>query len=378
MRTLANGDSNLHTAVRALAFAGLGWMRAETPLVQHGLRLYARALRQTHTLLQDPAAAQSDSVPACCRVFSVFEMFRRAPSASSAGAGQVMDWHRHVDSVCRLIQLRGPQAEASSDRLSLFNVTRATATFHSIGRRQPNAFTAQTWSLPREKILRNELYDIMSMAPTLYLWADGFNARASRIEQPVKPSRVVKEGEEILQYALAICDRLSTWEVRAITAAQSQSPRSDSSAKTSPADITQDARNLIDISTSHGDDFLFLCAQFWAASLQLHCEVLKQRQRQYLLAIGHDDVEDLPPAIDPEPHAQNLARTSAHFFRPGAGLWSAQSAVFPLGAALSYFARSGRRDDPVLEDMMKTFAQTSTGVVMQDFLRNIGLDCRRF
>ena len=168
VRALAESDPHLRTAVRALAFTGLGWMRNEPPLVQHGLHLYARALRATNTLLRDPVAMQSDNVLACCRVLSVYEMFRRTATAPSTGDNQVIDWQRQIDGVCRLVQLRGPERHISGHGRSLFDATRYTAVIYGIASRQSNRFISSAWVLPREKSLRDELFDIVSMVSGLY------------------------------------------------------------------------------------------------------------------------------------------------------------------------------------------------------------------
>ena len=75
--------------------------------------------------------------------------------------------------------------------------------------------------------------------------------------------------------------------------------------------------------------------------------------------------------MSPEPHALDIAHTASHFFRPEAGLWSAQSSVFPIGGALFYFAVTGRRDSGPFRLMTEAFAESKTGQVMRDFLDKI-------
>ena len=143
----------------------------------------------------------------------------------------------------------------------------------------------------------------------------------------------------------------------------------------SPSEIEP---SLIDISTSHGDDFFYICTQYWATCVKVYCEVRALQQRLYTFTTLRTTVSPLAPEIDPEPPAHHLAQTSSHFFRPGAGLWSAQSAVFPVGTALFYFAKTGRVDTPLFQAMLRTFEESRTGVVMRDFVRNIVFDCRQF
>lgn len=86
---------------------------------------------------------------------------------------------------------------------------------------------------------------------------------------------------------------------------------------------------------------------------------------------------DVPDWVNPEPYAHYIADTAAHCFEPDAGLWAAQSAIFPIGTALVYFAQSGRRDSDAFQKMDDAFSETKSGAIMRDFLRGTGFYVRR-
>ena len=139
---------------------------------------------------------------------------------------------------------------------------------------------------------------------------------------------------------------------------------------------------LSDVCTRHGNGFFFTCAQYWAISLKAYSSVRLFHRRftdALLSCFAGSLLEDLPYWANPEPHALNIAQTASHFFRPEAGLWAAQSAVFPVGAALFYFAATGRRESEPFRTMTDAFAESKTGQVMRDFLDkvvNVGVNRR--
>ncbi len=86
---------------------------------------------------------------------------------------------------------------------------------------------------------------------------------------------------------------------------------------------------------------------------------------------------DIPDWVDPEPYAHHIADTAAHYFEPDAGLWAAQSAIFPVGTALLYFAQSGRGDSDAFQKMDDAFSDTKSGAIRLDLLRSTGFYARR-
>jgi hypothetical protein len=136
IKLLADGDNFLRTALWACAFAGLGWWQEDQSLLRRGLQLYSQALLMVNNALGDPVMAQSDLTLACCRVLSLYELFRRVPTAGPVPTrekergSQAADWRNHVQGTCRLLQLRGRQ----TCRCSWFAIVRWSATRGSYAR----------------------------------------------------------------------------------------------------------------------------------------------------------------------------------------------------------------------------------------------------
>ena len=355
--------------MNALAFAGLGWMQNDYSLVQRGLRLYTKALQQTNRVLQDPhsSAAQSDAVLASCRILSLFEMYRRLPSATTARA-QTVDWQSHIDGSCRLIQLRGLAKHSTEHGIKLYDAIRLTAIIHGIAKRRPNAFINLSWDIYkyRRKTLRDELFEIMSTIPDLYQRFDAVGARTKSELNLLELRRNVAPAVELLQDLLVVAGRLQIWEARAIQLCQ----RKQSS---SPVKVEKGkpGETLMDFCTLFGDGFFATCANYWASCLKVFPTARLLRQQILALPGSPMNLPALPSWMDAEQPAHNLADITPHFFRPGAGFATAQSAVFPLGAVLFYLARTGRRESPVFMRMMNIFTNSKTGGVMRDFVQSI-------
>ena len=111
-----------------------------------------------------------------------------------------------------------------------------------------------------------------------------------------------------------------------------------------------------------------MCIKLYTAVLHL--------QRQITTMVDGNESNapgiGIPDWIDPEPYAHHIADVAAHFFEPDAGLWAAQSAIFPIGTALLYFAQSGRADSDAFQKMDDAFSNNKAGAIMRDFLRSTG------
>jgi hypothetical protein len=108
-----------------------------------------------------------------------------------------------------------------------------------------------------------------------------------------------------------------------------------------------------------------MCVKIYSANLLL------QRQMLTLIEDSDSPISYLPDWVDPDPAAQHIADFSSYFFRPEAGLWAAQSAIFPISTALFYFMRTGRKDSPVFAKMTNAFADNKPGAIMRDFLHTV-------
>jgi hypothetical protein len=371
VRILAETDMPLRMAIQACAFECIGWVRHDLVFVEHGLRLYGNAIKETNAALHDPERVLGDAVLACCRVLSLFEMFRRNPSGTPVGRDQLIDWRSHVDGTCRLVQLRGPSRHASGSGLHLYDAVRVTAMIRGLMRREPNAFTELSWDVPGRKTLKDDLFEMARPIPGLLQQIDHLGDSLTASQGCFATQLLLHRSKEVIGTCSSIGIDLRRWKDRAI-----QLCRQQEAANTSSSGDREETPGLtlIEICQRHGDGFFVVCAQYWAISLMLYSSMRRfcMRLSSHKNLSGFEDaIPSLPPWANPEPHALNIAQTSRHFFRPGSGLWSAQCAVFPVGAACVYFARTGRRNSPSFKMMHEAFAETNAGAVMRDFLQNI-------
>lgn len=380
VRALAEEYSNVRVTVRAVAYAGLGWMREDQSLVQHGLRLYAQALRETNDMLQNPAHALSDAVLAAWRTLSLFEMFRRGPGAPETGQTQATDWRSHAEGTFRLVQLRGPERHISEHGLNLYDGVRMTGVIHGIASRRSNGFTGLSWTLPGPKSLRDKLFDSMNALPQMFQQLDEFSARCDQDSANRDQDGMIYHGKDLLEQCLAVCEFLYTWEMQALKFCYDKSICSESSLQAETMGTLQGSWNLADVCLSHGFGFFFLCAQYWSICVKAYSAVVVL-QRQITALVENLELDIMLPEvaswIDPEPAAHHIANTASHFFHPEAGLWSAQSAIFPVGTALLYFARSGRHNSEMVDRMNAAFSDNKPGAIMRDFLQSTGMYSKR-
>lgn len=373
VRNLAQRHADVRLAIQACVFAGLGWMSKDPGLVIRATGFYAQALRQTNLALQDPVNACSDAVLACCRLLSLFEMFRRSSSLVITGQSQVSDWQSHVDGTCRIVQLRGRQRHTSGHGVDLYDGVRMTAIIQGLMRRQPNAFTALSWDMPR-RTLRDELFELISPAPELLQLHNQFCERVAKFEKHDLNHKVLLQGVNVLQRSLSICNDLRKWETKAIRLCAPTSVTKGTSVEGLSERAHQNHVLLHDVCKSHGHAFFSICAQYWAMCIIFHGSLISFHQCLQRcgeqLGLGNF-APQLPDWVSPEPAVFNIAEVASYFIRPEGGLWSAQSAVFPVSTALRYLMETGRKGSPAFEMMVHAFVTSETGVVMRDFLNGI-------
>ena len=369
VRALAEESIHVRIALQACAFAGLGWMQEESSLVQHATGLYAQALEATNNALQDPVDVQSDKILACCRLLSLFELFSRIPASSGTGQSQRSDWRSHVEGTCRIVQLRGRERHTSGHGVHLYDGVRMTAIIHALATRRPNSFTTLDWDMPR-LTLRDELFDLAATIPELLQQLDLISANFSREGEPDREDQRLQQSQELVGQCLIICNALRGWEMKALDLCRDK----QTAVRKEPNDMDTTTSSLFDVCTSYGDGFFFICTQYWAICTTLYSSICLFYV-QIPSKVDHSSMDiqipQLPDWIDPEPHANNIAHTTAHYFRPRAGLWSAQSAVFPVGTALSFFARTSRRDSEQFKMMTDAFTTYKAGAVLREFLQNV-------
>ncbi|KEQ92140.1 hypothetical protein AUEXF2481DRAFT_433150 [Aureobasidium subglaciale EXF-2481] len=400
VRELANSHTDVRNAIQACAMAGLGWMNEDRTLIMRAGWLYAQALRQTNMALQDPISACDDSVLACCRLLTLFEMFRRItsdPATKDPSRNQVADWRLHVNGTCRLVQLRGRERHLSTFGTELYDGVRLTAIIQGLARRRPNTFTQLEWRLPSLN-MRDELYELINPAPQLLEELDMFRESEAVVKTDLASRQHIVLGTTLLERCLDIRNALREWETKimvicrekqSFTGWMSRPPSSSSSTwdftvpsysidlrEPSAVRVDEQGLSLYDVCRLHGHGFFSTCTMYWTmcsimySSLRTH-----QQQLQAFMNIWTpgEVLPSLPEWVSPELSALSVAQVAGHFFKPGMGLWAAHAAVFPVSHALCYFAKTGRRDSPAFESMINAFANSKTGVIMRDFLDAIGI-----
>ena len=373
VRALAEENDNVRTALQACSYAGLGWTREDPALVRYATHLYTKALREINGKLDDPVGVCGDDVLACCRLFSLFEMFGRG-HASSPGGSPANDWGDHVNGTCHIVELRGAQRHGAGYGAHLYDGVRMTAVIHGLATRQPNRFTQMDWHLPT-RTLRDDLFELIIPAPGLLQESDKLSADIKELANDDDQVSVLVKGEELLQRGLHVCEDLRRWELKALGLCMEHqtSPEAD----TREIATSDASRTLLDVCTSHGNGFFFfICTQYWAMCTTLFSSLqgLFASLSALALNISESRITQLPNWVDPEPYPSNISQVAYYFFRPEAGLWSAQSAVFPLGNALAYLARTGRTESSEFKAITKVFAEHKAGTPLRDFSAAI---CRR-
>ena len=304
VRALAEEFSNVRVTVRAVAYAGLGWMREDQSLVQHGLRLYAQALRETNDMLQNPEYAPSDAVLAACRTLSLFEMFRRVPVAPETGQSQATDWRSHAEGTFRLVQLRGPERHVSEHGLNLYDGVRMTGVIHGIASRGSNGFTGLSLTLPGPNSLRYKLFDSMNALPQMFQELDEFKAPCNKNSANRDQDEMIYHGKDLLEHCLAVCEFLYTWEMQALELCYDKSIRSRPTPQEENMSALQGSWDLADVCLSHGFGFFFLCAQYRSICVKVYSAVVVLK-RQTKALVENLELDITLPAvanwIDPEP-----------------------------------------------------------------------------
>ncbi|KAK3070195.1 hypothetical protein LTR53_010890 [Teratosphaeriaceae sp. CCFEE 6253] len=342
---------------------------------ERALTLRAHSLSRTNAALQDPSEAIKDEVLASCRVLSLFEMLNQGQS--TGGPDQITSWQNHIVGATKMVQLRGFDRHVSGHGLDLYDSVRITAVIQGIARRAPNAFLELDWS-PPQVTLRDWLYNIAGGLPRLLQTMDQLCARMEVLgnhdEGTVK--RTVDLAQSVIVRILALGDMLRGWETEALDLCRQKASSSSTSDCDSHWHDLVNQVQLLDVCTSHGDGFFSACVQYWTFSIKTYSSARVFHRRiiellEFKMGGAQSALQPLPTWVDPEPHALNIASTASHFFRPEAGLWGAQCAVFPVGSALFYFAATGRRESEPFRMLTSSFAQSKTGAVMRDFLDKI-------
>ena len=143
VQDLSRFDDTVRAGLNACAMTTLAHVRSDQALLQSGIRLYLKALYETNRALQDPIRAQSDAVLASCNILAMFEILRQDEPGRISQKGH--DWKRHIEGVCKIVELRGPAKHVSGHGHALFENARITAVIHALTLRRPNSFSSASW-----------------------------------------------------------------------------------------------------------------------------------------------------------------------------------------------------------------------------------------
>lgn len=382
VREIAQTNDNVDSALQACIFAGLGSTLSDAEYLRHGTQQYARALRGVNEALQDPALALDDSVLACCRLLSLFELFQRSSSSSGATStddndqrqSQRQDWRKHVEGTCRIVALRGRERHTSPHSRDLYDDVRITAIVHGIVSRKPNSFTMMPWRLP-VRTLKDDLWDLASHLPWILELVDQVTAELTNLTRlgDTPNSLLRRQSQEVIRECLKLGAELQAFEQAALNlcgAAQKPASRvGEHHASRESPPHREHSSSLSKECQSHGFGFFYLCMEYWAFSITLYSATVQFHSHipRLLPDDGHLPKE-LPIWLDPEPPVHHIATNASHYFGPKAGLWSAQCATHPMIAALGYLARSGQKEEASWKSITTAFAGHPSAGALKQFL----------
>ena len=249
-----------------------------------------------------------------------------------------------------------------------------TGIIHGVSRRQRNGFTSLSWDLKEHHNLRDMLFDSMTTVPELLQQIDDLTSQNIQALGHEAKSRSVERGRILMEKMMPVCTLLHDWEVHALDLCRSQTIATPSGSQAGTP--TEQNPQLLDVCMAHGYGFFFTCAQYWSMCVKIYSAVPLLQRQVVALAKELEPSMELPTNpewIDAEPPAHHIANVASHFFTPEAGLWSAQSAIFPIGTASLYFARTGRANSAVVKKMTDAFSDNKAGTIMRDFLQSTGM-----
>ncbi|KAK3722504.1 hypothetical protein LTR37_002496 [Vermiconidia calcicola] len=368
---LAKFDDTSRIALDALALTILGHAQSDQALLQESTRLYGKALRETNTLLQDPIKAQSDAVLGCCKTLALYEKLRVDTGSGVSTQGQ--DWHQHVEGTCKIVELRGPAKHVSHHGKTLFEDVRVTAVISAIMKRRPNFFTSREWhTIPWQastRSLHDELCDLMIALPDLLHSQDKLSERFSDSTTNRDRFEILTEGQNLINRCIRLGESLREWEQKALLACVS-GPAIPLRNLTGPP-------TLLEICRDHGYFFFNIVMQYWASCVILYGATwviyrsvsVEARPDQPPSLPAWIRLRDIPEWTNPRIAASNIVSCVPHFFAPNAGYWGAQSAAFPMGAALHFYAATGGEEE--VRRLKQLFKEASLGCVTSGFLRSV-------
>nr|OQO32173.1 hypothetical protein B0A51_00542 [Rachicladosporium sp. CCFEE 5018] len=108
---------------------------------------------------------------------------------------------------------------------------------------------------------------------------------------------------------------------------------------------------------------MVLKGQMWFTSA-----LLARLRRTGKLPEAHEP--PFPPYINPKGDVENMVANIPHYFEPDSGLWGAQIAAFPLGAALHYYIVTEGPSSPSKQRLINTIRTRSKADYPLAFLKS--------
>ena len=227
-------------------------------------------------------------------------------------------------------------------------------------------------SSPRN--LSDELCDLMIVVPGLLQRQDVLCQKITNMETYSDRYVIVTEGQEYINRCINLGRAFHEWEQKALQTCVQRF----TVASTSPAGPL----TLLDICRDCGYGFFNTIMYYWVG-----CVILYSTTWVVYRSIGSAvrpeqspslptwlRLPEIPQWMNPRHMAANVVTCAPHFFAPEAGFWGAQSASFPVGVALHYYAATGGMDAEAMDRLRELLADASRGRVAGDFLRSLAYD----
>jgi hypothetical protein len=225
----------------------------------------------------------------------------------------------------------------------------------AIKQRKPCPLSSPEWMtvpwLNKPKDLRHELYDVMIQLPAILAQ---FDTAKSLRDNPVEMDSL---RFEFFRACKELDEGIQNWLLKLAACVDPK--------------LTEQVLNGIPESFELEDvAFALTMAIYWTM-----CTVF---YRTLHLAFAHFKVSlascGIEKRFDPEPYASNIARSVKYFFRPDAGMVSAQSFAFPMGIALNYFSSTNAETTPEHHLLVEGFTRGHTGYTIMKFLLSLQKD----
>ncbi|OQO01103.1 hypothetical protein B0A48_13346 [Cryoendolithus antarcticus] len=211
---------------------------------------------------------------------------------------------------------------------------------------------------------RDSLLDTMMNIPELLQRHDLLKQRCNLVSNGLGDqdrSSLLDDGECLLRDCSTTVEALRGWEMRTLEHLVA-----------SASHDVDPPTTLRQICKDYGYGFFHTVMYYWTGSILLKGQMwftfaLLSRLR-LTAELSEHPKPSLPPNIDPREDAENIAANIMHYFESEAGLWGAQIAAFPLGAALHFFIVTEGSSSPSKQRLIATVGESSKAAYTLAFL----------